>query len=99
MGQPSCLIYTSDLTPFLDYAVGLGAKERLSLLANQAAEHDQVPGLPCNLITNPTKIFEVRPIGIKFYDFLHTEERFPDQESCTCYHPLPEIQCYGKIAK
>ena len=33
--EPSCLIYTSDLTPFLDYAAGRGAKERLSLLANQ----------------------------------------------------------------
>jgi len=82
--EPSCLIYTSDLTPFLDYAIGRGAKERLSLLANQAAEHAQVPGQPCHLITNSTKIFEVRPIGIKFYDFLHTEERFPDHESCDC---------------
>ena len=33
--EPSCLIYTSDLTPFLEYAAGRGAKERLSLLANQ----------------------------------------------------------------
>merc|ERR1712130_734156 len=39
--EPSCLIYTSDLSPFLAYAAGRGAKERLSLLANQAAEHSQ----------------------------------------------------------
>ena len=35
--EPSCLIYTSDLTPFLEYAAGRGAKERLSLLANQVS--------------------------------------------------------------
>ena len=37
--EPSCLIYSSDLTPFLDYAIGRGAKERLSLLANQVNKY------------------------------------------------------------
>ena len=37
----SCLIYTSDLTPFLEYAAGRGAKERLSLLANQVSNAKQ----------------------------------------------------------
>ena len=39
--EPSCLIYTSDLTPFLEYAAGRGAKERLSLLANQVSNAKQ----------------------------------------------------------
>ena len=37
--ESSCLIYSSDLTPFLDYAIGRGAKERLSLLANQVNKY------------------------------------------------------------
>ena len=39
--EPPCLIYTSDLTPFLEYAAGRGAKERLSLLANQVSNAKQ----------------------------------------------------------
>ena len=39
--EPSCLIYTSDLTPFLEYAAGRGVKERLSLLANQVSNAKQ----------------------------------------------------------
>ena len=41
--EPSCLIYTSDLSPFLAYAAGRGAKERLSLLANQVNNYQAWP--------------------------------------------------------
>ena len=100
--EPSCLIYTSDLTPFLEYAAGRGAKERLSLLANQvnAKQKDAEENSAYKRIAGASTIFVLCKISTKIIAKSHSP--FFCQEKLLLsvqFHPLLIFSVLGLKTK
>jgi len=65
-----CLILTADITPFLCRRPVLG----ISIEAKVTTQHLEPLNSPqCLLLVNSTKVLDIQPIGIKFYDYLTNE--------------------------
>jgi len=88
LDQSVCEIVTADLTPFIDTLERRRNGENpISLIAYVSITHnvdpiDQHGAGACYTVFNSTKIVDIQTLGIKFYDFLFTGNRFPDREPC-----------------
>jgi len=85
VGQLTCLILPVDLTQFHQVMEerASGQVEHLAQLANVATTHvEELESLHCTALVTPTKLLDVQPLGIKFYDFLTTDERCPGRTPC-----------------
>jgi len=85
----SCIILSSDISPVMDVLKQHehGELTVISLLAKVSAQHLEPLDSPhCQLLVNDTKMFDVQPLGIKFYDYLTTERR-PSMQEIPCSDP------------
>jgi len=91
--QITCLLLPVDLTQFHQVLEEreAGRLEHLAQLANVAATHCEEAGSShCVAMLTSTKLMDVQPLGIKFYDYLTTEERFPGPRP-PCHHHFETI--------
>jgi len=74
----SCIILSADITPVLEVLdlPEQGHLGEVTLQAHVAAQHLEPLDAPhCQMLVTDTKVFDVQPLGIKFYDYLTTDTR------------------------
>eukprot|EP00092_Neocalanus_flemingeri_P059030 GFUD01070459.1.p1 GENE.GFUD01070459.1~~GFUD01070459.1.p1 ORF type:complete len:547 (+),score=144.18 GFUD01070459.1:118-1758(+) len=83
----SCIILSSDISPVLGRLNRQeeGQLDEMILMAHVVAQHIEPLDSPhCQLLVNDTKVFDVQPLGIKFYDYLIPEDRLSVGELSGC---------------
>jgi len=76
-----CQLISADLRTFLP-SVNNRAIGPIRLMGHISCEHEGDGALHCNVVFNTTKVLDIEPLGVRFYDYLYTGDRFPDRERC-----------------